>query len=196
MQNKTDNPLIVGVVGSERWGSSTEIVMDIIGDGVRQSGGRFELLRLADYNLPPLNIEKDTPQDAERVTKKIREADGIILGTPVYHGSYSSSLKCAIDYCGFDEFEDTTAGLVAVAGGSFPTSALTHMRTVCRSLNAWVLPKQLAVPDVSTNVDTNNRTITDSEYEERAIKMGIQLTEYSTESKDVSTTLGDENKGA
>jgi NAD(P)H-dependent FMN reductase len=64
----------------------------------------------------------------------------------VYHGSYSGVLKNAMDYCGFDEFEDTTVGLLAVSGGSFPTGALEHLRLVCRAVNAWVLPHQAAIP--------------------------------------------------
>jgi len=28
----------------------------------------------------------------------------------MYHGSYSSTLKTALDYCGFEEFEDKTVG--------------------------------------------------------------------------------------
>lgn len=194
--NKGDGPLVVAVVGSERMGSSTEIVLDEVGEGVQEAGGEFEMLRLGEYDLPPLNVDEDTPEDAELVTERIRSADGLILGTPVYHGSYSSSLKCAIDYCGFDEFEDTTVGLVAVAGGSFPTSALTHMSIVCKSLNAWVLPKQLAVPDAKDNVDTERNEITHEDYRDRAVEMGHQLAQYSAESKDVSTALSDENMGA
>lgn len=194
--NKRDDPLVVAVVGSERIGSSTEIVLDKVGEGIQDAGGEFEMLRLGEYDLPPLNVDEDTPKDAKVVTETIRRADGLILGTPVYHGSYSSSLKCAIDYCGFDEFEDTTVGLVAVAGGSFPTSALTHMSIVCKSLNAWVLPKQLAVPDAKDNIDTERDKITHEDYRDRAVEMGNQLVQYSVKSRDVSTTLSDENMGA
>jgi hypothetical protein len=61
-------------------------------------------------------------------------------------------LGLALDYCGFDEFEDTTVGLLAVAGGSFPVSALDHLRTVCRAVNAWVLPHQAAIRTSTTRL--------------------------------------------
>ena len=32
-------------------------------------------------------------------------AVAVVLGTPMYHGSYASALKTALDYCGFDEFK-------------------------------------------------------------------------------------------
>jgi len=192
---KEENPFVVAVVGSERTGSSTEIALNSVGEGVREGGGKFELLRLGEYNLPPLNVEENTPDDAKRIRDIIGSADGLILGTPVYHGSYSSSLKCAIDYCSFDEFENTTVGLVAVAGGSFPTPALTHMRIICRSLNAWVLPKQLAVPDAKDNFNTESGKLTNPDYKSRAVEMGHQLSQYSVEPKNVSTGLSDENIG-
>lgn len=187
---------VVGLVGSERDGSSTEVAVSSVGRGVRESGGDFELIKMSDYDFPRLEVGTETPEGAEEVVGKIRGADGIVLGTPVYHGSYSGTLKCAIDYCGFDEFEGKTVGLVAVAGGSFPTSALMHMRTVCRSLNAWVLPKELVIPNSSENISQSQRSITDEEYLERALKVGRKLTEHSTEEKTVNTELGDENEGA
>lgn len=187
---------IVGLVGSERRGSSTEIAVKSVGHGVETTGAEFELITLADYNFPPLKVGSDTPEDASEITEKIRDSDGIILGTPVYHGSFSGSLKCAIDYCGFDEFEGKTVGLVAVAGGSFPTSALMHMRTVCRSLNAWVLPKELAVPNSSDNIDQEEEEITNDSHKERAVEIGRKLAENAVEEKHMNTELGEENEGA
>lgn len=187
---------IVGLVGSERRGSSTEIAVKSVGHGVETTGAEFELITLADYNFPPLKVGSDTPEDASEITEKIRDSDGIILGTPVYHGSFSGSLKCAIDYCGFDEFEGKTVGLVAVAGGSFPTSALMHMRTVCRSLNAWVLPKELAVPNSSDNIDQEEEEITNDSHKERAVEIGRKLAENAVEEKEMNTELGEENEGA
>lgn len=187
---------IVGLVGSERRGSSTEIAVKSVGHGVETTGAEFELITLADYNFPPLKVGSDTPEDASEITEKIRDSDGIILGTPVYHGSFSGSLKCAIDYCGFDEFEGKTVGLVAVAGGSFPTSGLMHMRTVCRSLNAWVLPKELAVPNSSDNIDQEEEEITNDSHKERAVEIGRKLAENAVEEKEMNTELGEENEGA
>ncbi len=46
-----------------------------------------------------------------------RAAEGIILGTPEYHGGFSGVLKNALDLMGFDEFEVKMMGLVGVEGG-------------------------------------------------------------------------------
>lgn len=183
----SDNTKVVGLVGSERSGSLTEIAVQSVGRGVEEFGGEFELVPLADYDFPPLEVGSETPDDAAEITRKIRDSDGIILGTPVYHGSFSGSLKCAVDYCGFEEFEGKTVGLVAVAGGSFPASALTHMRAVCRSLNSWVLPKDLVIPNSSDNIDKDRGEITNTDYSERSTRIGEKLADHASEMKSADT---------
>jgi len=44
----------------------------------------------------------------------------------MYHGPYSSPLKNALDYSGFDEFENTTAGLLGISRGKFPTGTVEY----------------------------------------------------------------------
>jgi NAD(P)H-dependent FMN reductase len=96
----------------------------------------------------------------------------------MYHGSYSGVLKNAIDYCGFDEFENTTVGLLAVSGGPFPTPALDHLRVVCRSLHAWVLPYQAAVPQAHTAFDEDG--FTDEDLRQRVRELGARIVEYAS----------------
>lgn len=182
--------------GSKRSESATEVVLRAVGEGVTEAGGDYNMMPLRQYQTPPLNLDNETPADAARLTDEIRRAEAVLLGTPVYHGSYSGALKCALDYCGFDEFENTVVGLVAVAGGSFPSSSLTHMRTVSQTLNAWVMPKQLAVPDVSDHVDTEAGRITDDAYRERAHGLGRRAVGHAQRDYRVSTALGEENEGA
>ncbi len=184
------------ISGSKRSTSATEVVTRAVGEGVVQAGGDCDIMPLGEYQTPPLNLDNETPADAERLTDHIRRADAVLLGTPVYHGSYSGALKCALDYCGFDEFENTVVGLVAVAGGSFPSSSLTHMRIVCQTLNAWVMPKELAVPDVPDNVDTEVGQIADEEYRERAHELGRRLVGHARRDYGVNTLLSEENEGA
>ena len=57
------------------------------------------------------------PDDVFRLRTEVKEAEGVILGTPEYHGSFSGVLKNALDLMGFDEFEGKMIGLVGVSGG-------------------------------------------------------------------------------
>lgn len=171
-------PHVVALCGSRREGSYTRRALREALSGVETAGGTIELLDLAEVDLPQFDPDSDAAGDSEMVRRAIREADAVILGTPMYHGSYSGVLKNALDYCGFDEFEDTTVGLLVVSGGPFPTAALTHLRDVCRSLSAWVLPYQAAVPQVQTVFDEDG--FTDESLRERVRTLGVRAVEYAT----------------
>ena len=49
-----------------------------------------------------------------RLRKEVKEAHGIIVGTPEYHGSLSGVLKNALDLMSFDEIEGKMMGLVVL----------------------------------------------------------------------------------
>ena len=170
-------PHLIAVCGSRREGSYTRRTLQEALSGVEAAGGTTELLDLAEMDLPPLDPDIDVAGDGDVVRKKIREADAVILGTPMYHGSYSGVLKNALDHCGFDEFENTTVGLLVVSVGPFATPALNHLRVVCRSLNAWVLPYQAAVPQARTVFDDGR--FTDENLRERVRTLGIRAAEYA-----------------
>jgi NAD(P)H-dependent FMN reductase len=147
MSPTQSRPLVVGVVGSLNDGSVTRKATRCALEAAANRGARTELLDLRAYDLPAFDPNTEPPADVDRLTDRIEAADAVLLGTPMYHGSYSSVLKTALDYCGFEEFEDTTVGLLAVSGGRFPLPALSHLREVCRAFEAWVLPHQAAVTD-------------------------------------------------
>ena len=187
-------PHVVGVVGSLRDASYTRIAVERALDAAAEAGGTTELLDLREYDLPVFDADDREAGDAPEVTRRIREADSILLGTPVYHGSYSTPLKNALDYCGFEEFENKTVGLLAVAGGGFPITALEHLRSVCRALNCWVIPHQAAVPRARNAVE--NGAITDEGIDERVARLGEEAVQYANIEPDPPCLESMENVGA
>jgi FMN reductase len=82
----------------------------------KESTIHARLIDLNDYNLA-FRVGKDEAGDTSgvsRLREQIKQADGIILGTPEYHGSLSGVLKNALYLMGFDEFEGKMIGLVGV----------------------------------------------------------------------------------
>ena len=190
----SDGPRVVGVAGSLRDGSVSRTATRVALAAAERAGGSGHLLDLREYDLPVYDADADDAGDAEAVRRTIRAADSVVLGTPVYHGSYASPLKNCLDYCGFDEFEDTTVGLLAVSGGSFPITALDHLRSVCRSLNAWVIPHQAAVPKASSAVEAGE--IVDDQLRERVVTLGRQAVQYADIQPDPDSFESCENVGA
>jgi len=185
---------VVGIAGSLRDESATRVALERALAAAEDSGATTELLDLREYDLPVFDADDREVGDAPELTRRVRAADAVVLATPMYHGSYSSVLKTALDYCGFDEFEDKTVGLLAVAGGSFPITALEHLRSVCRALDAWVLPYQAAVPRASDAVEDGG--FTDEDLAERVAVLGRRVVKYANIEPDPMSFEGEENVGA
>jgi NAD(P)H-dependent FMN reductase len=187
-------PHVTAVCGSLRDDSYTRVALERALDAARERGASTTLVDLREYDLPVFDPNREELDDANELREELRAADSVLLGTPMYHGSYSAPLKNALDYSGFDEFEDTTVGLLCVAGGSFPTGALDHLRSVCRALNAWVLPHQVAIPSSSSQFE--NREFTDESLVERVETLGERAVEYARIEPDPACFESTQNVGA
>lgn len=173
----TDSKHIVALCGSQRDGSHTRQALEQALAAAEANGATTEIVDLAEVNLPVFDPDHSDVGDATELRQRVRKADGVLLGSPMYHGSYSSVLKTALDYCGFDEFADTTVGLLVVSGGGFPTPALEHLRSVAQALDAWVLPRQVAIPNSHSAFEKGE--LTDESLIERVEALGTDLVEYA-----------------
>jgi len=187
-------PHVVGICGSLRDESYTRLGIERALESAADHGASTRLVDLREYDLPVFDADERDVGDAERLRRELQAADSILLGTPLYHGSYSAPLKNALDYCGFDEFEDTTVGLLSVAGGSFPTGSLDHLRVVCRALNAWVLPHQTAIPSAHSNFEDGE--LADEKLAERVDVLGQRAVEYANIEPDPPSIESEQNVGA
>ena len=186
---------VTAVVGSLRAESYTrQSCRRALSAAESYEGVETDLLDLRTLQLPVFDADDREAGDATELTRRVRAADAVLLGSPVYHGSYSSALKNALDYCGFDEFEETTVGLLCVAGGAFPTTTLDHLRSVARALNAWVLPHQVAVPR-ARNAFVDGEPV-EEDLAERIDTLGRRLVEYANIEPDPPTVEAVQNVGA
>ena len=195
-----DEVRVAAIVGSLREGSYTRVACRralAVADRYDRVG--TDLIDLRTLDLPVYDNDHSEAGDAPELFDRVAAADSVLLGSPNYHGSYSSPLKNALDYCGFDEFENTTVGLLTVAGGSFPTSALDHMRIVARAVNAWVLPHQVAIPNAYERFEEAPDGVVrlvDENYAERVDTLGHRLVEYANIEPDPPTMESEQNVGA
>jgi len=187
-------PHVVGICGSLRDESYTRRALRRALDSANDHGASTALVDLREYDLPVFDADARDAGDAERLRRDLGRADSVVLASPMYHGSYAAPLKNALDYCGFDEFEDTTVGLLGISGGSFPTMTLEHLRSVCRALNAWVLPHQAAVPSASDQFE-DGELVTES-LANRVDVLGQRAVEYATIEADPACFESEQNVGA
>jgi NAD(P)H-dependent FMN reductase len=187
-------PHVVAICGSLRDGSYTRKALRHALEAAGDRGASVELVDLREYDLPVYDPDDDELPDAHRLQETVAAADSVLLGTPVYHGSYATPLKNALDHCGFDEFDNTTVGLLCVSGGGFPITSLDHLRSVCRSLNAWVIPHQAALPKARTMFD--GEEFVDEDAAERVATLGERAVQYANIEPDPACLESKENVGA
>ncbi|MFC4249533.1 NADPH-dependent FMN reductase [Natribaculum luteum] len=186
-------PNVVAVCGSLREESYTRTALRYVLRAAEEAGAETTLLDLREYDLPVYDPDVDEQGDAEEVTRIVREADAVALGTPVYHGSYSGALKNFHDYCSFEEYEDTTVGLLATAGGGTYGSTLDHLRITVRGVHGWVLPHQIGIRKaydafVDDPEAIDGRQFVDADLEERVETLGRSLVEYAAIEPEVTTS--------
>jgi NAD(P)H-dependent FMN reductase len=174
---------VVGICGSLRRGSYTRMAVQMALQGAREVGAQTCLIDLQDYQLVACDGKEDErtyPADVFRLRREVSQAQGIILGTPEYHGSFSGVLKNALDLMGFEEIEGKMIGLVGVSGGALgAVNALNSLRTVGRALHAWVVPEQASIPE-AYKVFGQSGTVHDHDLEQRLKDVGRQVARFAS----------------
>jgi len=131
-------PYIVGLGGTPRPGSSTQLAISFALESARQRGADTLLLSGSDLDLPAYAPgAQQSGSKAQLVLAELRRADGIILGTPGYHGGISGLVKNALDYT--EELRDdrrpylegrAVGCIVTAAGDQGAVTTLIALRSV------------------------------------------------------------------
>ncbi|WP_394763060.1 NADPH-dependent FMN reductase [Phenylobacterium sp.] len=142
-------PLIVGIGGTPRAGSSTERALGLALQSAQAAGARVQLFggefleRLPHFNPGPAG---PSPEQAE-LAEAVRAADGIILATPGYHGSLSGVVKNALDTLELTAkdsrpyFDGRPVGIIVTAGGAQAGGAtLMAVRGIIHAMRGWPTP--------------------------------------------------------
>ncbi len=155
-------PLVVGIGGTTVSGSSTERALIIALGGAEAAGMRTRLFggdALVRLPLYTPKMQDRTPEEHDFVAA-IREASGVILASPGYHGSVSGLVKNAIDLIeetAQDErvyLDDLPVGLIATAYGWAATgSTVAALRSIVHALRGWPTPYAAAVNSATCKFD-------------------------------------------
>jgi FMN reductase len=146
-------PYIVAVGGTLRPNSSTERAMRHVLETAQRAGARTKLISGPALQLPL--YQPDNPERCEAARHLVAElalADGIILGSPGYHGSISGLIKNALDYAEDlradprPYFSGRAVGCIATAGG-WPgaVNTLGALRDIVHALRGWPTPLGAAI---------------------------------------------------
>ncbi len=133
---------VVGIVGSPRKNGNTEMLTAHTLRAIAEEGLTTELIRLAGLDIRPCNAcmvccEEERcsiEDDLFPIYLKMKEADGIILASPVYYGSVTALIKGLMERAGYlarhngEPFSRKVGGPLVVArraGHNFALAQLT-----------------------------------------------------------------------
>jgi FMN reductase len=161
------SPYIVAVGGTLRPGSSTEKAMQHVLNAAERAGARTKLISGPALQLPMYQPENPDRSDAARdLVAQLALADGIILGSPGYHGSISGLVKNALDYAEDlrtdvrPYFSGRAVGCIATAGG-WPgaVNTLGALRDIVHALRGWPTPLGAAINSSERVFDEDGRCL-------------------------------------
>jgi NAD(P)H-dependent FMN reductase len=170
---------VAALCGSLREGSYTKMALTIALKAAAGPTCETDFISLREFNLPFVDGRKIPTEESRRLCDRLANADGVLIGTPEYHGSLSGVLKNALDLTGFPEWEGKMIGLVGVSGGRMGAhNALNTLRDIGRSLHAWVIPQQVSIPEAYKHFDEAGN-LKDRVIEERLREVGRQVAQFA-----------------
>jgi len=144
----TTTPFIVGIGGTTRAGSTSELALRVILAQAEALGARTDVLCATELVMDAYDPMVPTRSDSSlRLVQLLREADGIVIASPSYHGSIPGLLKNALDYTEDMRsdprpyFDGRAVGCVVCAEGiqAMGTTLFT-LRSIVHALRGWPTP--------------------------------------------------------
>jgi FMN reductase len=163
-----DAPRIVGLGGSTRPGSSTERAVRLALAAAQEMGAVTEMFDgpfLAALPHYAAGTTVHTPEQRELIDA-IARCDGIIVGSPGYHGSISGLIKNALDT--LEALSQSTpiyldnrafGCIVTAYGWQACGTTLVTLRTIAHALRAWPTPLGVAINAALPLFDEHGRCV-------------------------------------
>lgn len=179
--------------GSMRDPSHTRVLVETIARRLAERGVatvhwdiRRTPLPIADpkFHNDPL---QHTDQSVRALAHLAMTSHGFVLGSPVYHNSYSGVLKNALDHLTIPCFQLKPVGLVS-HGGNRSTQAVDHLRIVVRGLLGVAIPTQVCTADQDYNeMEARDYAIGNPSISERIERLTDELLWFARQMSGGST---------
>jgi NAD(P)H-dependent FMN reductase len=172
---------IVILVGSVRADSCTLQCSRLVLETLVASGVTAELIELSTFKLPFVGFDGDyTNEDAQRLQGIVKNATGVILATPEYHGSFTTVLKNAIENLGYPSLLIGKPVLVlGVASGKLgAVKSIEHLQSVLLHCGAICLPGSVSVAEVDKIFDKDTGQCVDEKWRGRICGLGEKMVTY------------------
>ena len=168
---------IVGFSGSTRRPSRTTTLIEMIARPLVERGGvGFQVFDLAEIG-PGVGAfrRQDLPEAGRAALDAIEDADALIVGSPIYKGSYTGLFKHVIDFVDPGRLVGKPVVLTATGGGRRHALVVEHQfRPLFGFFSALTLPTGVYASDE----DFMDGTLRDPATLERIAQAGAELAKY------------------
>lgn len=139
---------IVALGGTVSPASTTELALRVAAARAKAKGADVSIFG-GDYlgALPHYRGGGHGPSDGAELVEAVRQADGLLIAAPGYHGSISGLVKNALDYLedlagdARPYLDGRAVGLIATAYGDQATMSTIHtLRSIVHALRGWPTP--------------------------------------------------------
>jgi FMN reductase len=186
LQRMPQPPLIVGLGGTTRAGSSSEKALRLALGRAADMGCQTDIVAGADVPVAMFDPAQTTRcAEAARMIALFRKADGLIVASPGYHGTISGLIKNALDYAedtrtdARSYFDGIAMGCIAVADGPQALgSTVFALRSIAHALRAWPTP-YAAMINSSTRPFAEDGTTKDELVAKALATVGEQVAEFA-----------------
>ncbi len=169
------------IVGTNRPGSNTRRVVDVIAQIYRRKNANIDVLDLTSYAEKPASFKP--------FADRIVNSAGIVLVSPEYNGGFPGILKYFIDMLPFPEsFEKRPVCFVGLGMGQWgalrPIEQLQH---IFGYRNAYIFPIRVFMPGVHTYFNESGEFIREDIFN----KLDEQATQFLEFVSRFDTSLSD-----
>ena len=135
-----------------------------------------EFFDLQDNPLPMCDGDEcyDLPEVLE-FREKVKNADGIIMATPVYNFNVSSGAKNIVELGGSMLYDKIFGFMCAAGGRNGYMSVMSLSNSLMLDFRCYIIPKFV----YATKHDFENGKITNSDIKERIKELGTELVRVS-----------------
>ena len=149
---------IVTIAGSSRPNSFTAKALAVVNDQLGQSD-----FSVVTFDAAGLTLDfpgRPTTPDGQRLKAAVKDAAGLVLATPEYHGGMSAMLKLCIENLGFPSaMAGKPVALLGVASGRIGAiKSIEQLRGVCGHTGALVVPGAISIASVQAAFDADGRS--------------------------------------
>jgi NAD(P)H-dependent FMN reductase len=180
MEEKPEGGIrIVTILGTSRPGNFTAKALALVLDELDQQS-RVQVTSIDPARLTlPFPGQQGAFPDQQTLQSAVRDATGVVLATPEYHGGFAAMMKLLIENLGFPSLlAGKPVALLGVAGGQIGAiKSLEQLRSVCSHVGAIVLPGPVSVAGVQKLFDSDGQCL-DKRVEGRIRGLATGLVDY------------------